>query len=192
MSLTVIFSHYLICELVEAIGSTPSTPQRINLNSAPKAASGGSMAGPNATAQKRGSLKSHTSSNVPVMNKSDIIPVIVPRTSIRSEPGVESRKEVGVAGRLMSLSLQSRAADIHKFPNRDEMDKPPISPLSESASSKDGELGALADKNDCPTTVASIQGMPTSEKSLNYTRCLGMGTWNKLTELNASTCFGLD
>ncbi|KAK7273449.1 hypothetical protein RIF29_14499 [Crotalaria pallida] len=140
-----------------SVGSTPSTPQRINLNSAPKASSGSLMAGPNATAQKRGSLRSHTSSNVPVINKSDIIPVIVPRTSVRSEPGVEPRKEVGVGGRLMSLSLQSRAADIHKFPNKDEVDKPSTSPLSESASSKDSELGALADKNNFPTSVASIQ-----------------------------------
>ncbi|KAF1869610.1 hypothetical protein Lal_00017185 [Lupinus albus] len=140
-----------------SVGSTPSTPQRINLNSASRAASAGSAAGPNATAQKRASLRSHTSSNVPAISKSDIIPVIVPRTSIRSEPGVESRKEVGVGGRLMSLPLQSRAADMHKFSNRDEVDKPSISPSFESALTQDSELDTSVDKNKFPT-VASIQG----------------------------------
>ncbi|OIW17365.1 hypothetical protein TanjilG_22477 [Lupinus angustifolius] len=148
-----------------SVGSTPSTPQRINLNSAPRAASGGSAAGPNATAQRRASLRSHTSSNVPAISKSDIVPVIVPRTSIRSEPGVESRKEVGVAGRLMSLPLQSRAADIHKFSNSDEVNKPSISPSSESASTQDSEPDTSVDKNKFPTAVASIQGANRATKT---------------------------
>ncbi|OIW01944.1 hypothetical protein TanjilG_25100 [Lupinus angustifolius] len=138
----------------EAIGTTPSTPQRINLNYAPKAASGGAVAGPNTAAQKRASLRSHTSSIVvPAINKPDIIPVIVPRTSIGSEPGVESRKEVGVVGRLISFPLQSRAEDIHKFSNRDEVDKPLFSP-SESASPQDSKI--------FPSDVTSSQGNPSS------------------------------
>ncbi|CAL0308425.1 unnamed protein product [Lupinus luteus] len=155
-----------------SVGSTPSTPQRINLNSASRAASGGSAAGPNTTVQKRASLRSHTSSNVPAISKSDIIPVIVPRTSIRSEPGVESRKEVGVAGRLMSLPLQSRAADIHKFSNRDDVDKPSISP-SESASTQDSELDTSVDKNKFPMAVASIQDETQGQKA-NRELCSGV------------------
>ncbi|CAL0318507.1 unnamed protein product [Lupinus luteus] len=148
-----------------SIGTTPSTPQRINLNSAPKAASGGSVAGPNAAAQKRASLRSHTSSIVvPAINKADIIPVIVPRTSIGSEPGVESRKEVGVAGRLMSFPLQSRAEDLHKFSNKDEVDKPLFSP-SESASPQDSE--------NFPTDVTSSQDETQGQKT-NKELCSGV------------------
>ncbi|XP_061337361.1 katanin p80 WD40 repeat-containing subunit B1 homolog KTN80.4-like isoform X2 [Gastrolobium bilobum] len=139
-------------------GSAPSTPQRINLNSGPKTVSGGSTAVLNATAQKRSSLKSHATSNIPPINKSEIIPVIVPRTSMRSEPVADSRKEVGAAGRIMPFSLQSKAADIRKFANnRDDVDKPPFSPVTESAASKGSELSGFADKNNFPASVSSTQ-----------------------------------
>ncbi|XP_027358048.1 katanin p80 WD40 repeat-containing subunit B1 homolog isoform X2 [Abrus precatorius] len=146
-------------------GSAPSTPQRINLNSGPKTVSGGSTTVVNTTAQKRSSLKSHTTSSVPLLNKSDIIPVIVPRTSIRSEPVADSRKEVGVAGRTMPFPLQSKAADIRKFPsNRDDVDKPPLSPVTESAASKGSELSGFADKNNFPACVSSTQDEARSQK----------------------------
>ncbi|KAG5039206.1 hypothetical protein JHK85_011682 [Glycine max] len=138
-------------------GSAPSTPQRINLNSGPKAVPGGSTTVLNTTAQKRSSLKSHTASSVPLINKSDIIPIIVPRTSMRSEPVADSRKEVGVSGRTMPFPLQSKAEDIHKFPNnRDDVDKP-LSPVNESAASKGIELSGFADKNNFPVSVSSMQ-----------------------------------
>jgi len=160
--------------LHEASGSAPSTPQRINLNSGPKTVPGGSTTVVNTTAQKRSSLKSHTTSNVPIVNKSDIIPVIVPRTSLRSsEPVADSRKEVGVAGRTMPFPLQSKATDMRKFPNnRDDMDKPLPSPLTESAASKSSELSGFADKSNFPASVSSTQGISTSFKGLNYARCL--------------------
>ncbi|XP_022636731.1 katanin p80 WD40 repeat-containing subunit B1 homolog [Vigna radiata var. radiata] len=140
-------------------GSAPSTPQRINLNSGPKTVPGGSTTVVNTTAQKRSSLKSHTTSNVPIVNKSDIIPVIVPRASARSsEPAADSRKEVGVAGRTMPFPLQSKAADMRKFSNnRDDVDKPLPSPLTESAASKSSELTGFADKNNFPASVSSTQ-----------------------------------
>ncbi|KAF7809559.1 katanin p80 WD40 repeat-containing subunit B1-like protein [Senna tora] len=137
-------------------GSAPSTPQRINLNSGPKTVSGSLPAVPNATVQKR-TLKSHSMSNVPVINKSDIIPVIVPRSSGRSEPVAESRKEGGVSGRMMPFSLQSKAADLRNIPNRDEVDKPHISSVSEPAASVGGQLSTSAEKNYFPAAISSTQ-----------------------------------
>ncbi|KAH1075682.1 hypothetical protein GLYMA_19G000400v4 [Glycine max] len=138
-------------------GSAPSTPQRINLNSGPKTVPGGSTTVLNTTAQKKSSLKSHTTSSAPLINKSDIIPVIVPRTSMRSEPVADSRKEVGVSGRTMPFPSQSKAADVRKFPNnRDDVDKP-LSPVIESAASKGSELSGFADKNNFPASVSSTQ-----------------------------------
>lgn len=152
----------------EATGSAPSTPQRINPNSGPKTVSGGSTAVHNATAQKRGSLKSQTTSGVPLINKSDTIPVIVPRTTLRSEPVADSRKEVGVSGTTMPLSLQSKAVDIRKYSNsRDDEDKLPFSLVAESASSKSSESSGFADKNNFPASVSSTQGIPTSKTVLN-------------------------
>lgn len=161
-------AHLLFYGLFEATGSAPSTPQRISLNSGPKTVSGSLTTVPIATAQKRSSLRSHSTSNVPIINKSDIIPVVVPRSSGRSEPVAEPRKEDGVFGRMMPLSLQSKAADLHNFPIRDEVDKPHIPPVSESAASMGGQLSTVADKNFFPTAVSSTQGIPNSEKALNY------------------------
>ncbi|KAL1356329.1 hypothetical protein HN51_008336 [Arachis hypogaea] len=146
-------------------GSAPSTPQRINLNSGPKsAASGGSTAVINA-AQKRSSLKSHITSNVPLINKPDIIPVIVPRTSVRPELIVDSRKEAGIVERTMPFSLQSKAADIRKSPNnRDDVDKLRLSPVTESAASKGSELSGFEDKNNFPVVVNSTQDESRGQK----------------------------
>jgi katanin p80 WD40 repeat-containing subunit B1 len=174
--------------LREATGSAPSTPQRINLNSGPKRVSGGSTAMLNTTAQKRSSLKSHTTSSVPVINKSDIIPVIVPRTtSTRPEPVADSRKELGLAGRTMPFSLQSKAADTCKFPNsRDDVDKPAFSSVTESSASKGSELSGFADRNNFPASVSSIQGIHLSMKGLNYALSWNKQTFNKLTQPSAS------
>lgn len=167
-----LLAHYVTYGLHEATGSAPSTPQRINLNSGPKTVPGGSTTVLNTTAQKKSSLKSHTTSSAPLINKSDIIPIIVPRTSMRSEPVADSRKEVGVSGRTMPFPLQSKAEDIHKFPNnRDDVDKP-LSPVNESAASKGIELSGFADKNNFPVSVSSMQGISTSLKGLNYSRFL--------------------
>lgn len=157
------FAHLLFFGLLEATGSAPSTPQKISLNSGPKTVSGGLTAVPNATAQKRSSLRSHSMSSVSVNNKSDVIPVIVPRSnSGRSEPVAESRKEVGVSGRMMPFSLQSKAADLRNFGNRDEVDKPHISPVSESPASIGGQLSTVAEKNYFPAAISSTQGIPNS------------------------------
>ncbi|KEH24722.1 putative transcription factor WD40-like family [Medicago truncatula] len=152
-------------------GSAPSTPQRINSNSSSKTVSGGSTAVLNSTAQKRSSLKSHTTSSVPLINRSDIIPVIVPRTSTRPESVADSRKEVGVAGTTMPLSLQSKAVDIRKFTNnRDDGDKPPFSHVTEFAASKGSELSGFSDKNNLPASVSSTQDEGGGQK-LNRDGC---------------------
>lgn len=162
----------MTCGLYEATGSAPSTPQRINLNSGPKTVSGGSTAMLNATTQKRST-------------KSDIIPVIVPRTSTRSEPVADSRKEVGDAGTTMPFSLQSKAVDIRKFPNsRDDVDKPPLSPVTESAASKCSELSGFADKNNFPASVSSIQGIPIPKKGFKLS--WSWQAFNKLTDLSVN------
>ncbi|XP_057447366.1 katanin p80 WD40 repeat-containing subunit B1 homolog KTN80.4 isoform X2 [Lotus japonicus] len=146
-------------------GSAPSTPQRIHSNSGPKTVSGGSTTVLNATAPKRSSSKSHTTTNVPLINKSDIMPVIVPRTSMRSEPVADSRKEVGVAGTTVPFSLQPKALDTRKFPNtRDDVDKLPFSPVTESAASMSSESSGYADKNNFPASVCSTQDEARGQK----------------------------
>lgn len=87
--------------LIEAAGNGPSTPQKINLSAGPKN-SVSSVTVPSAVVPKRNSVKASSTFNNPIFNKSDVIPVIVPRTSSRHEQD-DSRKEFDVAGRAVGV-----------------------------------------------------------------------------------------
>ncbi|XP_023541565.1 katanin p80 WD40 repeat-containing subunit B1 homolog [Cucurbita pepo subsp. pepo] len=87
---------------LSSTGNGPSTPQRVSSNAGPKANSVSSVAVPNAVVPKRNSVKATSTFNNPIFNKSDVIPVIVPRTNSRHEQD-ESRKDFDVAGRAMPL-----------------------------------------------------------------------------------------
>ncbi|XP_062159219.1 katanin p80 WD40 repeat-containing subunit B1 homolog KTN80.4 isoform X2 [Alnus glutinosa] len=171
-------------KVLASTGSVPGTPQRIGLNASPKTIPASSMAVPSGTAPKRSSAKAQSSSGVPILNKLDVIPVIVPRTNTRSEQAAESRKEVGIAGRTMPFSLQSKATDFRKFSNsRDEVDKPIVSALPEFTGSKAAELSSGADRNIFPAVKSSIQGLSAAEKSMKDDRFIGSGKH----EINSTT-----
>lgn len=156
---------YSLPVLAEATGTAAGTPQRINVNLSPKAIPTSSVALPSTTALKRNSAKSNSVANVPTFSKPDIIPVIVPRTSIRSDLAAESRKEVGVAGRTIPLPLQSKATDFRRFPSsREEVDKPTISVISEPTSSKANEFSSVADRSFFPATASSTHGIANATK----------------------------
>ncbi|XP_022966957.1 katanin p80 WD40 repeat-containing subunit B1 homolog isoform X2 [Cucurbita maxima] len=87
---------------LSSTGNGPSTPQRVSSNAGPKANSVSSVAVPNAVVPKRNSVKATSTFNNPIFNKSDVIPVIVPRTNSRHEQD-DSRKDFDVAGRAMPL-----------------------------------------------------------------------------------------
>ncbi|KAF5467572.1 hypothetical protein F2P56_011811 [Juglans regia] len=170
-------------------GSVPATPQRIGLNATPKTIPASSVAVPSGTAPKRNSTKVPSTASVPVINKLDVIPVIVPRTNMRSEQAAESRREVSVAGRAMPFTFQSKASDFRKFPNmRDEVDKLIVSVAPEFSGSKAVELGNGADRNIFHAVKSSIQGISAAEKSLKDDRFVGSGKQevNSMTETVAS------
>ncbi|KAF5467573.1 hypothetical protein F2P56_011812 [Juglans regia] len=173
----------------KAPGSVPATPQRIGLNATPKTIPASSVAVPSGTAPKRNSTKVPSTASVPVINKLDVIPVIVPRTNMRSEQAAESRREVSVAGRAMPFTFQSKASDFRKFPNmRDEVDKLIVSVAPEFSGSKAVELGNGADRNIFHAVKSSIQGISAAEKSLKDDRFVGSGKQevNSMTETVAS------
>ena len=118
-----------------SIGSVPNTPQRVNLNTGPKTTLASSTTAPNSTASKRISAKAHSIANFSGFNKSVVIPEIVPRTNVRPDQAAESRKEVGVSGRIILFSLQSRTSDFQKSPTRrDELKRSTVSvPLENTA-----------------------------------------------------------
>lgn len=151
---------------LSATGNVPGTPQRISLSSSPKTIQPTSTAVPSVTAIKRHSAKAPSTAST--FNKSEVIPVIVPRTDMASE----SKKEVGLAGRTMPFSLQSRASEFRRFPAvREEVDKPAASIVSDSTASKGAEF-SISERNIFPRVTSSTQG---SEKNSKDDRCVGSG-----------------
>ncbi|PON36542.1 Katanin p80 subunit B [Parasponia andersonii] len=165
-------------------GNVPITPQRISLSSSPKTIPPSSTAISSATAMKRTSAKAHSTSNVSTFNKSEVIPVIVPRTDMAAE----SKKEVGLAGRTMPFSLQSKANEFRRFPAvREEVDKPNVSVLTESTATKGAEF-SVAERSNFPRVTSSTQGI-SSEKNAKDDRGIGSGKheMSSMTEPIASS-----
>ncbi|XP_044493295.1 katanin p80 WD40 repeat-containing subunit B1 homolog KTN80.4-like isoform X2 [Mangifera indica] len=163
-------------KILSSTGGVPGTPQKVNLNTAPKTSVTSSVSAPSATVSKRNSTKVNSTSNVSVLNKSDIVPVIVPRTNTRFEQSAESRKEVDIVGRTMPFSLQSKTADFRKFPNGgDEVDRPTVHVLSEITGSKASEFGSVADRNTFPAVKGSVQGVSAAERNMKDDRFVVSG-----------------
>ncbi|KAG4209009.1 hypothetical protein ERO13_A03G168450v2 [Gossypium hirsutum] len=89
-------------------GNAPGIPQRVNLNTAPRTTQPNSVTVPTVAAPKRSSTKASVAISVPIFNKSDVIPVIVPRNDARLDQAAESRKEVGISGRSVEQAADSR------------------------------------------------------------------------------------
>eukprot|EP00257_Ricinus_communis_P013855 XP_015571391.1 katanin p80 WD40 repeat-containing subunit B1 homolog isoform X1 [Ricinus communis] len=162
-------------KILASTGNVPGTPQRVNFNTALKT----TLSGPitvNVAAPKRTSTKVQSAVNVPVLNKADVIPVIVPRTNTRPDPVAEPRKEIGIAGRTMPFSLQSKACDYRKFTNsRDDMDQPTISIPSDTTSSKSMALSNVGDRNIFSTVKGSIREISTADRNIKEDRPVGSG-----------------
>lgn len=171
----------------EASGNVPNTPQRLSLSSSPKKIPPSSTPVPSAAVTKRNTAKAHPTANTPTFNKSEVIPVIVPRTSIGQDTAAESKKEAGLAGRTMPLALQSKATDFRRFPTvREEVDKPTVSLQTESTAPKGAEF-SVPERSFFPRVASSIQGI-SSEKNTKEDRGIGSGRleMNSMTESTAS------
>ncbi|XP_022138941.1 katanin p80 WD40 repeat-containing subunit B1 homolog isoform X2 [Momordica charantia] len=177
---------------LSSAGNGPSTPQRISLNAGPKTNLVSSVTAPSVVVPKRNSVKGSSTFNNPIFNKSDVIPVIVPRSNSRHEQDDsrkefdvagravtvprsssrheqdDSRKDFDVAGRAVPVPLLSKAADSRRFPNgRDEVDNSTISVLSESRGLKAADMGTIVDRN-------SLHGIG-SQKIAKDERYIGSG-----------------
>ena len=159
-----------------SIGSVPGTPQRVNLNTGLKTTLASSTTTPNSIAPKRISSKAYSTANVSAFNKSVVIPEIVPRTNVRLDKAVESRKEVGVSGRIIIFSLQSRTSDFKKSPNRrDELKRSSVSVPSENARSKAIDLSTVANRNIFPTVKCLTPRISAVERNVKDDICTGSG-----------------
>lgn len=142
----IVLFFYSFCK-IKAAGSVPSTPQRIGISTGPKITAANSATAPAAPTLRRSSSKTHGTTNIQTFNKNDVIPVIVPRTSSRMEPGSDSRKETS-AGRTLPYSIQSKFSDIRKLSNiRDDSDRSDTTIQSGFVGNKNSETNEVLDQN---------------------------------------------
>lgn len=92
----------------EPRGNVPGTPQKVNLNAVQKTSVPSSTVISNTTAPKRSTSRGISATNGSTFNKTDVIPVIVPRNDTRLEQAAESRREVGLMGRSLEQASESR------------------------------------------------------------------------------------
>ncbi|XP_057773698.1 katanin p80 WD40 repeat-containing subunit B1 homolog KTN80.4-like isoform X1 [Salvia miltiorrhiza] len=93
--------------------STPSTPQKSNFSVVPKTMQITAPAISSATNPKRQAAKAQSTANI-LFNRSDVIPVIVPRNNPRAEQATEFRKEDAPV-KAVPLHSQSKTSDVRKI-----------------------------------------------------------------------------
>lgn len=124
------FSSF-VCFPNKASTGILSTPQKIGTSGAPKTTATAASASAAATA-KRSSSKSNVTTSLQTINKTNIIPVIVPRSSPRPElssdsASSDSAKETDV-GRTIQSDIQSKFSSFRNVPNiREDSDKADVS-----------------------------------------------------------------
>ncbi|XP_042490922.1 katanin p80 WD40 repeat-containing subunit B1 homolog KTN80.4-like, partial [Macadamia integrifolia] len=161
---------------LSSTGSIPGTPQRVSLSSVPKTIVSSAVAAPSAATLKRSIAKSHSTSSHPVFNKSDVIPVIVPRNNVRVEQASDSKREIAAAGRTTPFFMQARVTDLRKLSNnRVDQERPNISAHSLSIYYKSTELNEVIDQNFLPAVEGLNPVITTAERDLKDARCLGPG-----------------
>ncbi|KAK4360274.1 hypothetical protein RND71_019226 [Anisodus tanguticus] len=152
--------------------NAPGTPQRINLSVSAKAPLINTTAVPNTTGLKRNSAKAQSAANSSILNRSEVIPVIVPRNNDRMEQASEPRKE-GTATRAMQQSLQTKVSDLQKFPTlKEDVGRPNAVSQSDIEVPKAIEFNSIADKNNFPSVKCSILGAAATERNVKDDKSL--------------------
>ncbi|KAL2518576.1 Transducin/WD40 repeat-like superfamily protein [Abeliophyllum distichum] len=145
--------------------NAPATPQRGNLSVVPRTTQINSMAVSNVTAPKRHSVRVQSTANISVFNRSEVMPVVVPRNNPRIEQAAEQRKE-GAPLRTLPLSMQSKTSDVRKFSSvRDDLERSTISSLSENEAPKAIDSSEVSDKSTFTESRSSIVGVPVAERN---------------------------
>ncbi|KAF5176018.1 Katanin p80 wd40 repeat-containing subunit b1-like protein [Thalictrum thalictroides] len=173
--------------VLTSTSSVPGTPQRVGSTTGPKSTTASSVANPSAATLKRSSSKSNAATNLNVFSKSDVVPVIVPRTSSRVEQAAEIRKELGASGRTASFSMHPKANDYQKLPGRDDSERSNVTLQSRIMGCKTTELSEMADQNFMSSVDGLNQQLPMTDRNLMDVRSLGPGKQRLSSSLEPST-----
>ncbi|XP_006848621.2 katanin p80 WD40 repeat-containing subunit B1 homolog isoform X1 [Amborella trichopoda] len=136
---------------MSASGSVPGTPQRLGLNNGPKVLPPSSTSASSASSLKRSvGAKVQPASNLQMINKPEIVPVIVPRSSARVDQSqsLDSRKESSVVGRTIPYSIQAKLTEPRKLSvSRDDPEKVNVAGQSGPMGHKSTEMNEGTDQN---------------------------------------------
>lgn len=150
--------------LIEATVSTPSTPQKSNFGAVSKTAQINAPTISNATNPKRQAAKVQSTASISLFNRSDVIPVIVPRNNPRTEQAAESRKEDAPV-KAVPLHLQSKTSDVRKIINsRDDFERANFSSQSDNEPPKSMDLN-VSDRSFSASVKSSISGLAADRKA---------------------------
>lgn len=144
--------------------STPSTPQKSNFGAVSKTAQINAPTISNVTNPKRQAAKVQSTASISLFNRSDVIPVIVPRNNPRTEQAAESRKEDAPV-KAVPLHLQSKTSDVRKIINsRDDFEKANFSSQSDNEPPKSMDLN-VPDRSFSASVKSSISGLAADRKA---------------------------
>lgn len=147
---------------IASTGSTPSTPQKSNFSVAPKTAQISTVS--NTGNPKRQAAKVQSAANISLFNRSDVIPVVVPRNNPRADQATDSRKE-DVPVKAVPIQLQSKTSDVRKIIyTRDDLERPNISMQSDNDLPKLMDLN-VSDRSFGASVKNSISGFPVDRKA---------------------------
>ncbi|XP_074581358.1 katanin p80 WD40 repeat-containing subunit B1 homolog KTN80.3-like [Curcuma longa] len=151
-----------------------STPQKTGTSAAPKPTATAPSV-PSATTVKRSSSKSNVTTSFQAINKTNIIPVIVPRNSPRPELSSDSSKATEV-GRTIQSDIQSKFSSFRNVSNgREDSDKEDVSKSGFVASRNTEQIELLAPSVPSATTVkrsSSKSNVTTSFQAINKTNII--------------------
>uniref|UniRef100_A0A804IH95 Katanin p80 WD40 repeat-containing subunit B1 homolog n=1 Tax=Musa acuminata subsp. malaccensis TaxID=214687 RepID=A0A804IH95_MUSAM len=162
------------------VAYVPGTPQRIatsggtkTTTTAPAPAPAPALA-PVATTVKRSASKAQATTNLPTIKKSDIIPVIVPRTSPRLELSADSTND-GI-GRTIPCDIQSKSANFRKVSNINEnSERADMSVQSGFVGSRTTEQNELMDQTAISSGNSVTQRVTGGETNLDDVKCVTTG-----------------
>ncbi|EHA8586200.1 Katanin p80 WD40 repeat-containing subunit B1 [Cocos nucifera] len=110
---------------LKTISSIKTIMGRTGLSSVLKMTAANSATAPGATVLKRSSSKSHGTTNLQNLNKSDVTPVIAPSTNSRAELAADSRKETNDVIAVIVPKTSSRV-DLVPDPRKDTGNVAPV------------------------------------------------------------------
>ncbi|XP_009392835.2 katanin p80 WD40 repeat-containing subunit B1 homolog KTN80.4 isoform X2 [Musa acuminata AAA Group] len=160
------------------VAYVPGTPQRIATSGGTKttttAPAPAPALAPVATTVKRSASKAQATTNLPTIKKSDIIPVIVPRTSPRLELSADSTND-GI-GRTIPCDIQSKSANFRKVSNINETsERADMSVQSGFVGSRTTEQNELMDQTAISSGNSVTQRVTGGETNLDDVKCVTTG-----------------